>query len=87
MQCHKNTTGPLYALYCLSNNTEACAYFNANNATSFPAIPGLASGVFYSTLFACLVGLYIEAPSFQLDRAVHLNTSIGTVKCIPKYHY
>lgn len=48
IQCHKNTTGPLYKLYCGQNSSsEACDFFTSNNVSKFPAIPGLASNMFY----------------------------------------
>lgn len=48
LQCHKNVTGPLFQLYCGQNATiEACAFFKNNNVSEFPAIPGLASNMFY----------------------------------------
>ncbi|KAM3180206.1 hypothetical protein ACTXT7_016753 [Hymenolepis weldensis] len=48
MQCHKNTTGPLYQLYCGQNaSREACTFFQISEVSEFPAIPGLASNMFY----------------------------------------
>nr|CDS29060.2 solute carrier family 12 [Hymenolepis microstoma] len=53
MQCHKNKTGPLYKLYCGQNETtEACAFFRNSNISEFPAIPGLASNLFYENVLA-----------------------------------
>ncbi|CAH8678117.1 unnamed protein product [Schistosoma rodhaini] len=53
-QCHKNTTGPIYEAYC--NNPEiateeSCAFFNANNISYFPAMPGLTSQKFFENFF------------------------------------
>ncbi|CDI97058.1 solute carrier family 12 [Echinococcus multilocularis] len=59
LQCHKNITGPLYQLYCGRNNSfDACEFFNSSNVTEFPAIPGLASNMFYENV---LTSYYREA--------------------------
>ncbi|VDD80511.1 unnamed protein product [Mesocestoides corti] len=59
LQCHKNITGPLYEFYCGQNVTsDACAFFNSNNVTEFPAIPGLSSNMFYENV---LSSFYREA--------------------------
>ncbi|KAM7541882.1 hypothetical protein Aperf_G00000005090 [Anoplocephala perfoliata] len=51
MQCHKNITGPLYKLYCGQNaSTEACEFFTSSEVSELPAIPGLASNMFYENV-------------------------------------
>nr|VZH91199.1 unnamed protein product [Spirometra erinaceieuropaei] len=55
MQCTKNETGPLYDIYCVRNETataESCDFFHASNVSAFPAIPGLASNMFYENVLA-----------------------------------
>ncbi|PAA54502.1 hypothetical protein BOX15_Mlig032144g1 [Macrostomum lignano] len=47
MQCTKDPSGPIYRLYCQNQtDSEACQYFMRNEASAFPGIPGIASGVF-----------------------------------------
>ncbi|RTG85579.1 solute carrier family 12 (potassium/chloride transporter), member 4/5/6 [Schistosoma bovis] len=53
-QCHKNTTGPIYEAYCNNREIateESCAFFNANNISYFPAMPGLTSKKFFENFF------------------------------------
>lgn len=73
-QCHKNTTGPIYEAYCNNREIateESCAFFNANNISYFPAMPGLTSKKFFGeSLFLC--------PLFSLEqRKVLLKNSSG----------
>ena len=49
--CTKNSSGPLYQLYCGATNdsdTSDCDYFMKSAVETKPGIPGLASGVITS---------------------------------------
>uniref|UniRef100_A0A158RDR2 Solute carrier family 12 member 6 n=1 Tax=Hydatigena taeniaeformis TaxID=6205 RepID=A0A158RDR2_HYDTA len=80
LQCHKNITGPLYHLYCGQNTSiDACEFFNANNVTEFPAIPGLASNMFYDNV---LTAYYREAGESYDDISFPPSAEYGQASAI-----
>ncbi|KAI0215201.1 Solute carrier family 12 member 6 [Lamellibrachia satsuma] len=59
VQCHANTSGPIYKWYCEYNATgtaserdEACKYFHDHPPVLVDGIPGLGSGMFSANAYA-----------------------------------
>jgi potassium/chloride transporter 4/5/6 len=54
--CHKNSSSPLYQIFCGNSTANASScdpYFEANEVSKVRGIKGLSSGVFLGKLCTC----------------------------------